>query len=114
MPAKPKLKSDDPDDIFADSRMSFGDHIEQLRHRLIKALKGLVFFLIIGFILDGIGYSLGWDDFGIGRPMTHVINKPVNDMVRDYYYINLVKKAGEVANIPRTSPEEAERLKKKI
>jgi sec-independent protein translocase protein TatC len=31
----------DPDDFFADTRMSFGDHIEDLRSHLIRALLGL-------------------------------------------------------------------------
>ena len=43
---------DYPDDIFDQTRMSFGDHIEELRSRLLKAIYGLLFFLIIGFILD--------------------------------------------------------------
>jgi len=29
-----------PDDIFADTRMSFGDHLEELRQRMITALNG--------------------------------------------------------------------------
>ena len=43
--------SEYPDDIFDHSRMSFGDHLDELRTRLIRAIIGLVFFLTIGFIL---------------------------------------------------------------
>ena len=30
----------DPDDFFAETRMSFGDHIEDLRTHLWRAIKG--------------------------------------------------------------------------
>ena len=36
----------DPDDFFADTRMSFGDHIEDLRVHLLRAVKGFMFFCI--------------------------------------------------------------------
>ena len=39
-----------PDDIFKESRMSFGDHIEELRTRMILALKWLILFMVIGFV----------------------------------------------------------------
>ena len=47
-----------PDDIFADTRMTFGEHIEELRTRLIRALVWLMVFLVIGFILDAVGARL--------------------------------------------------------
>ncbi|MGL4423359.1 MAG: hypothetical protein ACRCZF_22060, partial [Gemmataceae bacterium] len=74
-----------PDDIFDESRMSFGDHIEELRTRLIKALKGLSFFLLIGFVLDYVGEQIGYRNFGIGRPILTLITEPVESQVRDFY-----------------------------
>jgi sec-independent protein translocase protein TatC len=49
----------DPDDYFAETRMSFGDHIEELRTHLWRAIYGfgvaLFFSFFIGkFVLDGI------------------------------------------------------------
>ena len=41
-----------PDDIFDSSRMSFGDHLDELRTRMLRALYALIFCLFIGFILD--------------------------------------------------------------
>ena len=42
----------DPDDMFADTRMSMGDHIEELRRHLLRAIYGfalgLLFSLFIG------------------------------------------------------------------
>lgn len=37
----------DPDDLFADTRMSFGDHIEDLRSHLIRAVVGFVIGIAI-------------------------------------------------------------------
>src|SRR5262249_21266539 len=40
----------DPDDMFSDTRMSFGEHIEDLRAHLIRAIVGFVIAVIISFI----------------------------------------------------------------
>jgi sec-independent protein translocase protein TatC len=77
---------DEDDDLFADSRMTFGEHLEELRARLISAIKGLMFFLMIGFVLDGIGYAVGWPWLGIGKPMMHVITVPVERELKAFYY----------------------------
>lgn len=73
------------DDIFDGSRMSFGDHIEELRSRLIKALYGLGFCLLIGFVLDYAGDQIGLPNLGIGRPMMKVITEPAEAQVRAFY-----------------------------
>jgi sec-independent protein translocase protein TatC len=39
----------DPEDMFNDTRMSFGDHIEDLRTHLLRALKGFAIGMILGF-----------------------------------------------------------------
>lgn len=54
----------DPEDMFADTRMSIGDHIEDLRAHLLRALKGLVIGMIIGF----------WP---LGPYVLEIINAPV-------------------------------------
>src|SRR5688572_5990601 len=38
----------DPEDMFNDTRMSFGDHIEDLRTHLLRAIKGFIIGMIIG------------------------------------------------------------------
>ena len=75
-----------PDDIFDSSRMSFGDHLDELRSRMLRALYGLLFFLVIGFILDGIGSALDKPYIGIGKPMLVIITDPVESQVRDFYF----------------------------
>jgi sec-independent protein translocase protein TatC len=78
----------DPDDFFQETRMSFGDHIEELRVHLWRAIAGLGFCLIIGFILDGIGYYTDWKlfglPFGIGRPLTIIMQAPVERALQDF------------------------------
>ena len=88
---------DDPsDDLFADTRMSFGDHIEELRTHLIRALKGLIFFLLIGFVLDIVGWSVDIKWIGIGRPMFDVITRPVKEQLIAFYDRRLEKLKKEI------------------
>jgi sec-independent protein translocase protein TatC len=39
----------DPDDMFSDTRMTFGEHIEDLRTHLIRALKGFLVAMVLSF-----------------------------------------------------------------
>src|SRR4051794_8326057 len=104
-----------PDDIFADTRMTFGEHIEELRTRMIRGLAGLALFLCIGFVLDGIGESVGNKNIGVGRPMLQVITQPVEVQVRDFYYRRAVKTAEEkLANPVKAPPEEIEQIREKL
>src|SRR4051794_34770714 len=75
-----------PDDIFQHTRMSMGDHIEELRYRLIAGLKWLLFFMLIGFVLAAIGPATERPTLGVGKPMLKVITEPVESQTRDFYY----------------------------
>src|SRR5436190_9365154 len=61
----------DPEDMFKDTRMSFGDHIEDLRTHLFRAMKGFVIGMILGF------WPLGTYAFGI-------IVAPVEDQLYEF------------------------------
>ena len=74
-----------PDDIFADTRMSFGDHIEELRKHLLRAIYGLLVVLLGGLALDFIGEQIGNPNIGVGRPMLRVIVDPAESQVRAFY-----------------------------
>src|SRR5262245_49059549 len=74
------------DDFFKDTRMSFGDHLEELRWRMWRAIKGLFLCLVIGFILDSIGDQLGIPWIGVGKPMLKIITDPVESQVREFYH----------------------------
>lgn len=77
MPTKPD------DDLFAESTMTFGEHLEELRHALIYALSGLM----VGFILGLCGAN--WVVETIKRPLKialeeyHVI-KSLEDLHEEY------------------------------
>lgn len=104
-----------PDDIFDNTRMSFGEHIEELRTRLIRALMALGICLVIGFALDGIGQAIGVDSFGIGRPMTSVIVDPVETQVRAFYAQRNFRATNKLDPLvaDRTTPERAAELYQK-
>src|SRR5438067_353447 len=99
----------DDEDLFADTRMSFGEHIEDLRTHLLSAIKGLLFFLVIGFVLDSIGYLVESDRIGIGYPMMRVITQPVRDQLIAFYKRRLEKlekdaEAKDAAAVAATQP----------
>jgi sec-independent protein translocase protein TatC len=77
--------ADYDEDFFRDTRMSFGDHLEELRWRMWRAIKGLGLCLVIGFILDSIGTATGHPWIGIGKPMLAIITEPVETQVREFY-----------------------------
>ncbi len=116
MAAPTKSKHDEyPDDIFKESRMSFGEHIEELRVRMLRALKWLLFFLIFGFILDGIGDAIDRPNLGIGKPMLRVISDPVESQVRDFYNRRIEKVGREkLFQQANATPEEIRAIKEKL
>jgi sec-independent protein translocase protein TatC len=77
-----KKKTDYGDDFFSDTRMSFGEHIEELRKHLIRALKWFAIGMIFGFIL--------------GKPVLGIITKPVVEAVDRYYEDMRVKEGNGV------------------
>jgi sec-independent protein translocase protein TatC len=115
---KPKRSKYDeyPDDIFKDTRMSFGDHIEELRVRMFIALKWLAFFLVIGFVLDSVGEFLKKPNLGVGKPMLRVITDPVEEQVRDFYNRRIEKVAAEklIEQAQDASPEEIRAIQEKL
>lgn len=104
-----------PDDIFDETRMSFGDHIEALRARLLLALYGLAFCLMIGFVLDYAGKAAGLDNFGIGVPMMKIITDPVESQVRNFYKVRNEKaKTKLLDGFQRTSETDAADIRQKL
>jgi sec-independent protein translocase protein TatC len=60
----------DPEDIFAETRMSFGDHIEELRTHLIRAILGLVAGMVVSIFL--------------AYPALQFIAKPVREQLQRF------------------------------
>ena len=104
-----------PDDVFSNTRMSLGEHIEELRHRMLNALKWLLLFLVIGFILDAVGTALGNPKIGVGRPMLKVITEPVESQTRDFYYRRTVKLRDEkLSQLTGSPPEQIAAVRAKL
>jgi sec-independent protein translocase protein TatC len=61
----------DPDDFFADTRMTFGDHIEDLRRHLWRAVAGFGVALFLSFF--------------IGQQVVNFITAPVKSQLRAFY-----------------------------
>lgn len=115
MPARNSQNSHEyPDDIFDDTRMTFGEHLEELRMRMIRGLMGLVVLMGIGFVLDGIGQAVGNPSIGVGKPMLGVITDPVETQVRDFYYRRVIASADKLAKDNSTTPDELARVQKKL
>jgi sec-independent protein translocase protein TatC len=103
---------DDSEDLFAETRMSFGDHLEELRWHLFRALGGAGVILIMVFVIDGIGYFTGWP-IGAGLPVMHFISRPVERELMTFYQERIKRiterkaaeekqRGGEVAVAPTT------------
>jgi sec-independent protein translocase protein TatC len=76
----------DPEDFFADTRMTFGDHLEELRLHLWRAL--------IGF---GVAVFLS---FFIGRAAVNFITAPVKQQLRAFYNHRVEKTMKELQANP--------------
>jgi hypothetical protein len=61
------------EDMFEETRMSFGDHIEDLRTHLIRAILWFIFFVVISFFPF------------IGKNVLRFIAKPVEDELARYW-----------------------------
>jgi sec-independent protein translocase protein TatC len=73
----------DPDDMFADTRMSFGDHLEELRYRLWRALIGFVIAMVLSFL--------------IGKPVMYTfIVRPVEQQLQEFHRHRKEKRTREV------------------
>lgn len=85
----------DPDDFFSETRMSFGDHLEDLRIHLWRAIAGFLIALVASF--------------AIGKPMLRFIAAPVegelgrfwdNYYGKKYQEIAAQQRAGQLGNDP--------------
>jgi Tat protein translocase TatC len=94
------------EDMFADTRMSFGDHLEDLRTHLWRALYWF-FLMIVGvFVLDLIGLVTGWRipftrmQVGVGYPTYQFIISPIRQELSEYRAKRIRKVLGNLADNP--------------
>jgi sec-independent protein translocase protein TatC len=79
-----RTRHDAAEDLFALTRMPLGDHLEELRSRLFRALAGLGVALFLVFFLDFIGYVTD-TPIGIGKPVQDLITQPVVGELQSFY-----------------------------
>jgi sec-independent protein translocase protein TatC len=73
----------DPEDMFADTRMSFGDHLEDLRTHLWRAIYGFVIAMLISF--------------AFGREVLYyIIIRPVEVQLQAFYDEHYANRAKEI------------------
>jgi sec-independent protein translocase protein TatC len=113
--ARSRRSYDYPDDIFDSTRMSFADHIGELQVRMIRALLGLIVAMVLGFVLDAVGESVGNPAIGVGRPMLDIITEPVESQVRDFISRrNERESAKKVAALTNADPDEVLAVQDKL
>lgn len=97
------------DDIFKDTRMSFGDHLEELSRRMWAGLKALFVCVCLSFVLDWLGDYFHWKNFGIGKPVMEFIKAPAEEGLNDFFDKRAWKAANELKEPPNTPEEKAKR-----
>lgn len=88
-----------PDDLFEASRMSFGDHLEELRSALIKAIMAIT----VGFLIGLLG----------GRQFVHFVTEPLREAVAQHkladgeerYLQELIERRENGENLPADDEE---------
>src|SRR5436190_24190321 len=73
---------DDSDDFFAHTRMSLGDHIEELRGAMWKAIKWFGIMMIIGFCVAQ--YALAFIAKPVAQEMKRLRNERVDKLSAEY------------------------------
>lgn len=82
----------DPDDFFADTRMSFGDHIEELRSYLIRAIAGFAIMMVAGI----------WP---LGKPVLNIISAPVERELFKFWKRTSGKRVADLQETLKTKVE---------
>jgi len=73
-------RREDSGDLFAHTRMSLGDHIEELRRHMIKALIGFFIAMIAGFFVSE--YVLDYIKAPIEAGMRELYNKRLEETIK--------------------------------
>ena len=77
----------DPDDMFAETRMTFGEHIEDLRTHLLRAIKGFLICFLLAFI--------------VAKPILKWIERPVKNQLIAFWERYYANKQKEFLDDPR-------------
>ena len=81
-----QLQTEFADDIFAHTKMSFWDHIEELRTHMWRAILGFLVCLCVGL--------------AVGKPVTEFIARPVERELMNFYNRRIERTAREKGTDP--------------
>ncbi len=88
------------EDLFEGSKMTFGEHLEELRIALIRSLIGLVIGTVIGFL--------------VSNHVTKWVEGPLLDALNEFTLkrteANLTKQYGELSEEMKSSPKDDRRV----
>jgi sec-independent protein translocase protein TatC len=97
-------RSNHDEDIFKDSTMTFGEHLEELRLRLFRAVAGLAVGLVIGLL--------------VGRYVVQFIQTPLTNALTRYYQKDSLRRVekdlASGPNNPRTPPYDVDQVKELV
>jgi len=88
-------RREDSEDLFSHTRMSLGDHIEELRRHMIKALIGFLIGMVIGFF--------------ISKPIVEQIAAPVEGGLMRLYNKRLDRVMDDRARLEKEYQDQLER-----
>jgi sec-independent protein translocase protein TatC len=83
----------DADDLFADTRMSFGDHIEDLRTHLMRALIGFVVAMVLSI--------------AIAKPVLQFIKAPIESALKEFKQKRVTRIGNDLDNQSDTAIQKA-------
>jgi sec-independent protein translocase protein TatC len=106
LPAASRKHYPDEEDLFAPTRMSFGDHLEDLRMHMWRALAGFATIMALVFGLDAAGWGLGLDWLGVGKPVMDQIGRPVEVHLQAFYDRQMDKRLRQLEELLRDSRKE--------
>src|SRR5437899_13102815 len=72
------------EDLFAHTRMPLGEHLEELRRHLWRALAGFGVILFLVFFLDILGYATQ-TRIGVAKPVPDFITLPLERELQHFY-----------------------------
>jgi sec-independent protein translocase protein TatC len=97
-------RSTQDEDIFQDSTMTFGEHLEELRVCLFRSVAGLIGGLVIGLCVGG--YVVEF----IQMPLTNALKQYYKKTTRNSVEKDLGGKSGDERSSPYSDPKQLDHL----
>ncbi|MCS7047291.1 MAG: twin-arginine translocase subunit TatC, partial [Gemmataceae bacterium] len=83
--------------MFADTRMTFGEHIEDLRNHLLRAIKGFLLAMVASFLF--------------AAPILRFMTAPIDRELANYHRRTQARRTAELVKLFEHQPELVPRLR---